>query len=111
MALYESTFIIRQDLSAQDANSVIEEISNMIKEKGGKLLKKEYWGLRNLAYKIEKRSKGHYILLGIDAPAEVIKEIERRSKISETIVRNLTINVEYISKDPSPVMEKNDEAA
>ena len=107
MALYETTFIIRQDLSAQDASDVVDTLAETIKENGGKLLKKEYWGLRSLAYKINKSGKGHYIMLGVDAPATAIKELSRKCRINENIMRTLTVKVDYISKDPSPVMVKD----
>ncbi len=107
MALYETIFIIRQDLSAQEANDAVDSLAEIVKDAGGKLLKKEYWGLRTLAYKINKSGKGHYILLGIDAPAPAVKELDRKCRINESVMRLLTVKVDFISKDPSPIMVKD----
>ncbi len=69
MPLYESTFITRQDLSRQDVTKLTESMSAIVAQGGGKVVKDEYWGLRNLAYKINKSRKGHYVMLAIDSPA------------------------------------------
>lgn len=107
MAFYEAVFILRQDLSSQDASDVVDGLAQSIKENDGKLLKKEYWGLRSLAYKINKSGKAHYFLLGIEAPAGAVKELDRKCRINENVMRNMTVKVDYISKDPSPIMEKD----
>lgn len=106
MSFYESTFIARQDISSQDAEKLADEFSDILKKNGGKVIKKEYWGLRNLAYKINKARKGHYIMLGIEAPAEAVKEIERKYNIHEDVIRNLTIKVDKISKEQSAIMRE-----
>lgn len=105
MPLYESTFIARQDLSPQDVTKLTELFSGIVTEHGGKVVKTEYWGLRNLAYKVKKNKKGHYVMFGIDAPFEAVKEMERNIKINEDVIRNLTVKVEEIDKDPSPIMQ------
>ncbi len=106
MAYYESTFLIRPDLSAQDAEQVVEQFTALVKEKGGRLIKQEYWGLRPLAYLIHKAKKAHYIMLGIETPGDTIREIERQSGIHEDIMRNVTIKVDDISEEPSVMMQK-----
>ena len=111
MALYESTFIVRQDVSSQEVDKIAEEFSAIVKEGKGKVVKKEYWGLRNLAYKINKGRKGHYVMLGIDADATTVNELSRKYKISEDIIRSLTIKVEEISKDPSAIMNNDAKGA
>ncbi len=105
MPLYESTFIARQDLSPQDVTKLTELFSGIVTEQGGNVVKTEYWGLRNLAYKVKKNKKGHYVMFGIDAPFEAVKEMERNIKINEDVIRNLTVKVEEIDKDPSPIMQ------
>lgn len=107
MPLYESTFIARQDLSPQEAEKLSEDFSAIVKENGGKVVKKEYWGLRSLAYKINKTNKGHYIMLGIDAPASTVKELERKYKIHENVIRSLTVKVEEIEKGLSPILKSS----
>lgn len=110
MPLYESTFIVRHDMSTQDADKLADELSGIVKENSGKVVKKEYWGLRNLCYRINKNRKGHYYMLGIDGPASAIKELERKARLNEDVMRNLTIKVESISDKPSQLLEAdNDE--
>lgn len=108
MALYESTFVTRQDISTQDVEEITENFSNILKENGGSVVKKEYWGLRNLAYNIGKNRKGHFTLLYIEAPTEAVNELQRKYKLSDDVIRNLTIKVTEISKEPSIMMEKKD---
>jgi len=106
MPLYESTFIARQDLSKQDVTKLAESMAAIIEQGGGKIIKNEYWGLKSLAYKIEKNRKGHYNMLGIDAPAEAVKEMERNLRINENVVRVLTVCVEELDAAPSAMMNQ-----
>jgi small subunit ribosomal protein S6 len=104
MPLYESTFIARQDISVPDVEKLTDTFSKIISDNGGKVVKSEYWGLRNLAYLIKKNRKGHYVMLAIDAPFEAVKEMERRMKLSEDVLRNLNIKVKEFDKGPSHMM-------
>lgn len=92
MALYESVIIIRQDMSFEDVDNLIEKLEKTLSSKGGKVSSKEYWGLRNLAYKIHKSSKAHYVLLNVEADAAAIKEFDRVMSINEDIVRSVIFN-------------------
>ena len=107
MPLYETTFITRQDLSKQDITKLTDSLSDIIVKNDGKVVKNEYWGLRNLAYKINKSRKGHYVMLGIDAPSAAVKEMERNMRHNEDVVRTLTIRVEEIEEGPSVMMSQN----
>jgi len=107
MATYESTFITRQDMSKQDVNALADSFGEIIKKNGGKIVKNEYWGLKSLAYKINKSRKGHYTMLAIDAPAAAVKELERNMGINEDVIRSLTIRVEEIEEGPSVMMNQN----
>ena len=104
MALYESVIIGRQDLTLGQFEALIEEFISVLKSQEGDVKKREYWGLRNLAYKINKNRKGHYTLLCIDAPTSAISEFERLMGLHEDIVRFLTIKIDEISENPSPIM-------
>ena len=106
MSLYESTFIARQDLSRQDVSKLADSLSEIITGLGGKIVKNEYWGLKSLAYKIQKNRKGHYTMLAIDAPAAAIKEMERNIHINEDIIRSLTVRVDAIEEGPSAMMQQ-----
>jgi small subunit ribosomal protein S6 len=109
MALYESVIIGRQDLTINQFETIIEEFISVLKSQSGEVKKKEYWGLRNLAYKINKNRKGHYLMLNIDSPPSAISEYERLMGLHEDIVRFLTVKIDEINEIPSPMMNsKND---
>lgn len=108
MALYEHVLIARQDISPQQVDALVEDITRTIEEQGGTVGKSEYWGLRNLAYRVRKNRKGHYCLLNIDAPAAAVHELERRQRINEDVLRFITIRVEEHDEEPSPVLARRD---
>lgn len=105
MALYEHTFIARQDLSNAQAESLIEHFSGVLSENGGKVVDSEYWGLKTMAYKINKNRKGHYAYLKSDAPSAAVHEMERLMRIHEDIMRVLTIKVDEHEEGPSVVIQ------
>jgi small subunit ribosomal protein S6 len=108
MALYEHVVVTRPDISTQQVDALVEDITKIVTEGKGKVGKTEYWGLRNLSYPIKKSRKAHYSLLNIDAPGPVIHEIERRHRINEDVLRFLTVKVETLSEEPSPVIARKD---
>ena len=109
MALYESVIIGRQDLTLNQFETLIEEFISVIKSQEGDVKKREYWGIRNLAYKINKNRKGHYTMLNIDAPTSAVSEYERLMGLHEDIVRFLTIKIDEINDKPSPMMNSKTE--
>ena len=109
MALYESVIIGRQDLTTGQFETIVNEFISVIESLKGTIQKKESWGLRNLAYKINKNRKGHYMLLNIDGPADAIVEYERLMRLHEDIIRFLTMRIKLVDEKPSPLMiNKND---
>ena len=80
MPLYESVFIVRQDVSSHDVDKIMDGFIDVIKKNSGKVVKHEYWGMRNLAYEINNNRKGHYVMLALDAPVPAIREMERKMK-------------------------------
>ena len=109
MALYESVIIGRQDLTTSQFETIVNEFISVIESLKGKIQKKESWGLRNLAYKINKNRKGHYMMLNIDGPADAIIEYERLMRLHEDIIRFLTMRIKSLDEKPSPLMSnKND---
>ena len=108
MALYEHVLIARQDISAQQAEALNDQLKAMLEEQGGKVAKIEYWGLRNLAYRINKNRKGHYSLLAIDAPAPVVKEMERQLSLNEDVLRFLTTRQDELDLELSPILARRD---
>ncbi|HXQ46320.1 MAG TPA: 30S ribosomal protein S6 [Caulobacteraceae bacterium] len=108
MAFYEHVVIARQDISPQQAEALNEELKALIESQGGHIAKIEYWGLRNLTYRIKKNRKGHYSLLAIDAPSPAVKEMERQLSINEDVLRFLTVRVEELDLELSPVLARRD---
>ena len=104
MALYESVIIGRQDLTPGQFETLLEKFIAVIQSFKGEIKKRENWGIRNLAYKINKNRKGHYMLLNIDGPPEAIQEYERLMRLDEDIIRFLTIKIKAIDEKPSPLM-------
>jgi small subunit ribosomal protein S6 len=104
MRCYEHTFIARQDLSPQQAQALAETYAGLVAEHGGEVTKNEYWGLRNLAYRMRKNRKGHYLHLNLKADAATIDEIERQERLSDDVLRYLTVKVEEFEEGPSVLM-------
>ena len=96
--------IIRQDISSADVDKIADDFVKIIKDHKGNVLKTEYWGLRPLAYEIKNNKKGHYYFMGIEADNILVKELGRKIKLSESIIRSSLVKVKEISKDPSPVL-------
>jgi len=109
MPLYEHVMIARQDLSNTQAESLIEHFSAVVADNGGKIVESEYWGVKTMAYKINKNRKGHYAFMRSDAPAPAILEMERLMRLHEDVMRVLTIKVDAHEEGPSVQMQKRDE--
>jgi small subunit ribosomal protein S6 len=109
MPLYEHVFISRQDLSNAQAEGLIEHFSTVLTDNGGKVVENEYWGVKTLAYKINKNRKGHFAFLKTDAPADAVQEMERLMRLHDDVMRVLTIKVEEHEEGPSVQMQKKDE--
>lgn len=109
MPFYEHVFIARQDLSQTQVDALAETATKVVTDDfGGKVHKTETWGLKQLAYKMEKNRKGHYAMLAIEAPGGAVAELERQAAISEDIIRWITIRVDELEKGPSVMMRKGD---
>jgi len=105
MPLYENVFIARQDISGAQVDALADTFTQLISEQGGEVKRREYWGLRNLAYRMKKNRKGHYLLMNIEAPPAAIAELERTMRINEDVLRYLTLRVDQLEEGPSPVMQ------
>ncbi len=105
MPFYENVFIARQDIAAAQVEALADTFANLVAEHGGKVEKREYWGLRNLAYRIKKNRKGHYMLFNLDAPPAAVSELERNMRINEDVLRYLTIRVEELETGPSAMLQ------
>ncbi|MGL4238314.1 30S ribosomal protein S6 [Tabrizicola sp.] len=109
MPLYEHVFISRQDLSNTQAEGLIEHFSTVLADNGGKVVENEYWGVKTMAYKINKNRKGHYAFLKSDAPATAVQEMERLMRLHDDVMRVLTIKVDKHGEGPSIQMQKRDD--
>jgi len=105
MSLYENIFIARQDISGVQVDALADTFTQLVADNGGEIKKREYWGLRNLAYRMRKNRKGHYVLLNIDGPPAAIAELERTMRINEDVIRYLTIRVDVLEEGPSVIMQ------
>jgi small subunit ribosomal protein S6 len=109
MPLYEHVFIARQDLSNTQAEGLIEHFGTVLSDNGGKLVEHEYWGVKTMAFKINKNRKGHYAYLRTDAPAAAVQEMERLMRLHDDVMRVMTIKVDAHEEGPSVQMQKRDE--
>ena len=108
MALYEHIFLARQDLSQAQVDALAAQATQIVEANKGKVTKTETWGLKNLAYKIDRNRKAHYVLLNIEGPGDVVAELERQTRINEDVIRYMTIRVDEHETGPSVMMRKND---
>jgi small subunit ribosomal protein S6 len=106
--LYEHVFLARQDLSQAQVDALAATATEIVESNQGKVAKTETWGLKNLAYKIKRNRKAHFVLLNIDAPAGVVAELERQTAINEDVIRYMTVRVDEHESGPSVQMRKSD---
>jgi small subunit ribosomal protein S6 len=106
MPLYETVVIARSEITQAQADAVADAAVAAIEADGGAVKKREYWGLRSLAYRIKKNRKGHYILLGLDAASPAVQEMERQLTLNEDVLRFMTVRVEEISEEPSAILSR-----
>ena len=109
MPLYEHVMIARQDLSNTQAEGLIEHFGTVLADNGGKLVDHEYWGVKTMAYKINKNRKGHYAFMRTDAPSAAVQEMERLMGLHDDVMRVLTIKVDVHEDGPSAQMQKREE--
>src|SRR5881392_4459815 len=108
MPLYEHVFLARQDASTQQVEELTTQMTGIVEQLGGKVVKTENWGVRSLTYRMNKNRKAHFVLLNIEAPSAAIAEIERQERISEDVIRYLSVRVEEHEEGPSAMMRKVD---
>jgi small subunit ribosomal protein S6 len=108
MPLYEHVFLARQDASTQQVEELTAQMTGIVEQAGGKVTKTENWGVRSLTYRMNKNRKAHFVLLNVDAPSSAISEIERQERISEDVIRYLSVRVEEHEEGPSAMMRKAD---
>ncbi len=110
MPFYETVFIARQDLTPGQNEELTKQMSLFVTDNGGTIAQTEYWGLRQMAYKIKKNRKGHYVMIEMDAPASAKDELERNLRLHEDVLRFMTIKIDALADAPSPMMRKEEPA-
>ncbi len=108
MALYEHIFLARQDLSQAQVDALAATATEIVEANEGKVTKTETWGLKSLAYRIDRNRKAHFVMLNIDGPGSVVAELERQTRINEDVIRYMTIRVDEHEEGPSVMMRKNE---
>jgi small subunit ribosomal protein S6 len=111
MRLYESTFLVRQDVSPQAVGEITNQFTALIESYKGKVVKKEDWGLRSLAYRIKKNKKAYFVMLIIEAGNDAMAELKRQYKLNEDILRDLTVSIEEVPKAASPMINERPKSA
>ena len=111
MRHYEIVFMVHPDQSEQ-VPGMIERYTGSITEAGGQIHRLEDWGRRQLAYPIEKLHKAHYVLMNVEAPTEVINELETSFRYNDAVLRNLVMRTKNAVTEASPhAKEEKKEAA
>ena len=105
---YENVFIFSGQLSQKSADDKLEESLDLIKKSGGKILKKESWGLRDLAYKIKKNSKGYYYMINCKCDPKVFKSFYVKVKQDLSFLRFMTLKIKVINKESSLLLENSE---
>jgi small subunit ribosomal protein S6 len=109
VSLYECVLIARNDVTQQQVEGIVDGITSQLETDGGTMIKREYWGLRGLAYRIKKNRKGHYMLMGLDAKPAFVHEMERQLRLNEDILRFLTLSVDKLEEGPSAILLRKDD--
>ena len=109
MPYYECVYLARQDIAASQVEALSDSFAETIASGGGEVKKREYWGLRNLAYRVKKNRKAHYVLMNIDAPAEAVHEMQRLMRLNADVLRDLTLRVDELNEGPSIMMQRREE--
>jgi small subunit ribosomal protein S6 len=94
MRIYEELFIVRPDATDEEVDPLIEQLKGVVTQNGGTLEKTEKWGVRKLAYRVMKYNEGQYVLLQFNAQADVVREIERRLRVADLVLKFITVRID-----------------
>lgn len=104
MPFYEMIYVARPNLTPSEVDSITKKFKDVLKKQGGEIASTEYWGLRDLAYKIKKNKRGHYILMNIDSPYPAVAELERVMGFNENLLRTAIFKLDALPTKPSDLM-------
>ena len=108
MSYYETVFIVRQDMSPSQVEAMADSYAELLGQYEGSVVKREMWGLRNLAFRMNKNRKGHYVMMHLDTPPAGVVEMERLMRISEDVLRYMTVRIDEIPEGPSPMLQQRE---
>jgi small subunit ribosomal protein S6 len=108
MPLYEHTFLSRQDVTAQQVEEMTAQFKGVIEQMGGTIAKIEQWGVKTLSYRVRKNRKAHFTFLNVEAPPAALNEVERLERLSEDVLRYLSVRVDEHEAGPSAMLRKSD---
>jgi small subunit ribosomal protein S6 len=94
MRIYEELFIVPPEAGEQEQNALIEQITQVITSSGGSVRKADRWGLRRRAYRVQKRNEGQYILIQFESKPDTVREIERRLRVSDLVMKFITVRID-----------------
>jgi small subunit ribosomal protein S6 len=94
MRIYEELFIVRADTPEEELDPLIEQLKGVITTAGGTIEKVDKWGVRRLAYRVQKQNEGQYILILFHAQADTVKELERRLRVSDMVMKFITVRID-----------------
>ncbi|MFC1542587.1 30S ribosomal protein S6 [Pseudomonadota bacterium] len=103
---YETIFIVNPDVSQENTESITDNFVERVEKAGGRIVKREYWGSRPLAYSIAKRKRGHYVMLVTDGEPQAVDTLEQAIRLDERILRFLTTRLNELSDEPSPLVRR-----
>ena len=108
---YETIFIVNPDVSQENTQILTDALVARVEKAAGRIVKREYWGSRPLAYQIAKRKRGHYVLLVTDGEPAAVEALEQGLRLEERVMRFLTTRLTELSEAPSPLMRRRSEPA
>ncbi len=94
MRPYELTFIVRPGIEAENLDAIVEKVRSLVTSGGGQVTEVNAWGLRQLAYPIDKNTEGHYFFMRAQMPAQIISGLERDLRLAEPILRVLIVRAD-----------------
>ncbi len=103
---YETIFIVNPDISQENTEQITNDFVAKVEKAGGRIVKREYWGVRPLAYAIAKRKRGHYVLLVTDGEPQALEALERAIRLEERVIRSLTVKLDELTEEPSPLLKR-----
>lgn len=106
MNFYEVVYITRPDVATNQVDQSAQRFTDVVTSREGKIITTEQWGLRTLAYTIRKHKKGYYTMLGIQAGAEALQELERLLNLSDDVVRHHVVKVDHLTEEPSAMLKQ-----